>query len=148
MLMTNISDQPVTISISHGPRTPPTVIVVQPGQSADFPDGYCKPIPGAGAHKLPSVISQKTRQHGMARLVPADEAKAERARWLAVTGQRPQGGTIPAPANRRAQESAAAAAVAPAQDFDPDDPDEFDAMQPQTEAEPAKRGRRRKAKAD
>jgi hypothetical protein len=87
MLMTNISDEPVTIQISAGgPGSGINETTVKPNESSAFPESYCAPVPSAGQTDIPSIVSRsstRTWPDGSRRptLYPTDDAKRARAQW-------------------------------------------------------------------
>jgi len=82
--MTNIADHTLKVKISTMPGQPPMVTELAPGESAQFPDGYCKPVRSAGAAMLPCILSRANCHLGVPVLVPEDEAEAARARYERV----------------------------------------------------------------
>jgi hypothetical protein len=78
--MTNIGDEPLTVSIGGSPGDGVTEYVLDPGESAPFHENYCKPVPGAGPQSLPSILERQSMRDfpdGVRRalLVPANDAK-------------------------------------------------------------------------
>lgn len=78
--MTNISAEPVRISIGGQPGEEPTVYTIPPGGRQDFPEGYCVPVRGRGPEIVPSILarqSTRTWPDGTRRptLVPTSEVR-------------------------------------------------------------------------
>jgi hypothetical protein len=84
--MTNIGEEPVTITIGGAPGDGVTEYVIEPNQSVPFHENYCKPVPGAGHQEMPSILARQSSRDfpdGVRRplLVPASEAKKEKERY-------------------------------------------------------------------
>lgn len=86
VMMVNVSDEDVRITIGGGPGDGVTEYVIKPNEQAPFHENYCKPVPGAGRNELPSILSRKsmrTFKDGIRRpaLVPVDQAKKVKAEY-------------------------------------------------------------------
>jgi len=147
--MTNISDIELKVKISGGPGSRPMITTLEPGETAQFPDGYCEPVKGPGPDRLPCILSRSNTHLGVPALVPADEAEQGRALYLLVkngqanTGPQAEIRRLEAElaAERVANNKAAAAPAAPPQAADDDDGQE--SLEDATTPKPT---RRRKVK--
>ena len=79
--MINVADFPLKVAIAMGPGAKAMITEVKPGEVRDFPDGYCKPVRGAGAAMLPCILSRKYTHHGVPVLVPVDQEDVARERY-------------------------------------------------------------------
>lgn len=84
--MTNIGEEPITISIGGAPGDGVTEYQLAPGESAPFHENYCKPVPGAGPQELPAILARQSLRYfpdGVRRpvLVPASDAKKIREQY-------------------------------------------------------------------
>ena len=76
--MTNVSDIVLKVKISGGPGMKPMITTMKPGDTAQFPDGYCETVKGPGPERLPCILSRGNSHNGVPALVPAAEAEAGR----------------------------------------------------------------------
>ena len=82
--MTNISDVELKVKISMGPGSRPMITTLKPGDTSQFPDGYCETVKGPGPDRLPCILSRCNTHLGVPALVPAAEAEEARARYERV----------------------------------------------------------------
>ena len=156
--MTNVSDITLKVKISMGPGQRPMITTVEPGQTKDFPDGYCETVKGPGPERLPCILSRSNSHNGVPALVPAAEAEAGRERYLRTTAAKAGREGDPQAVIRRLEAEVAAhkvqaakppaskaTAAPPADDGDDDLGDEDDALADATTPKPRKS--RAKAKA-
>jgi hypothetical protein len=157
--MTNVSDIDLKVKISMGPGQKPMITKLKPGETRDFPDGYCKTVKGPGPDRLPCILSRANSHNGVPALVPAEEAEEARARYLRVSAALAGRAKDPSAEIRRLEAELAAhrvaakaatpkAAKAPAPTTAPaDDGDDLvDMTTPQTAPQKPARKSRAKAK--
>lgn len=107
--MVNISDVTLNVKVSMGPRQDPMVTTLEPGEGAQFPDGYCVPVQSAGVEVLPCVLSRANSHLGIPALVPEAEAEAARTRYLKVKAAQELKSKDPAAVIRRLEAELAVA---------------------------------------
>lgn len=75
--MVNVSDDPITVRVSHGRRV--QKVKVRPGQGHLFPEGYCVDVRGAGRQVLKPILTRQSMAADMIpRLVRRDQAEDAR----------------------------------------------------------------------
>jgi len=153
--MTNIGDHPIKVKISTMPGQPPMVTPLAPGESSQFPDGYCRPVQSAGKAQLPCILSRGNTHLGVPILAPEGMEKEYREQYertkAGQTNSHDPASTIRRLEAELAQARAQAPAAAPAPKAAkvaplPPAPDEAEELLDATTPTPKPKAKRRKAK--